>query len=130
MISLKLWLLFSLFVAGFTWCKDFRTKSVEIILRNYKYSWSSVFLSIPTCQETCYFAFCKSNYTRTNTDTTFVSAFDAHPLGNDVELNPGPMTSAEELEHSSIGINNSRKLVHKSLRCLYWNTRSLFSSRN
>ena len=48
-------------------------------------------------------------------------------LANDVELNPGPMTSAEELEHSSIGINNSRKLVRKSLRCLYWNTRSLFS---
>ena len=49
-------------------------------------------------------------------------------LANDVELNPGPMTSAEELEHSSSAMNNSRKLVRKSLWCLYWNTRSLFSS--
>ena len=49
-------------------------------------------------------------------------------LANDVELNSGPMTLAEELEHSSSAINNSRKLVRKSLRCLYWKTRSLFSS--
>ena len=49
-------------------------------------------------------------------------------LANDVDAHPGPMTSAEELEHSSSAINNSRKLVRKSLRCLYWNTRILFSS--
>ena len=49
-------------------------------------------------------------------------------FANDVGLNSGPMTSAEELEHSSSAMNNSRKLVRKSLRCLYWNTRSLFSS--